>query len=155
MTTIENNLKNLGITLPQPAAPVASYVPFSIVGQTLYISGQLPVQPDGQMIKGHLGDTVSIEDGQQAAKFCAINILAQARAAVGGDLSRIKKLVKLGAFVASTPSFTDHPKVVNGASDLMVAALGDAGKHARFAVGVPSLPFGVAVEIDAIFEISA
>jgi enamine deaminase RidA (YjgF/YER057c/UK114 family) len=153
MSTIEQNLEKLGVALPAPAVPVASYVPYVISGKTLYISGQLPVV-NGEMIKGTLGRDVSIEQGQDAARACAVSILAQAKAALAGDLSRITRLVKLGGFVASTPDFFDHPKIINGASDLMVAALGDAGKHARFAVGVSALPFGVAVEIDAIFEIA-
>lgn len=154
MSSIEQKLKDLGITLPVPAAPVASYVSTVISGQTLYVSGQLPIAADGTMIKGILGGSVDTAQGSEAAKACAINILAQTKMALGGDLSRITRLVKLGAFVASTPDFNEHPKVVNGASDLMVAVLGDAGKHARSSVGVPSLPLGVAVEIDAIFEIA-
>jgi enamine deaminase RidA (YjgF/YER057c/UK114 family) len=150
---IQARLKDMGIVLPQPAAPAANYVPFVISGKSLYVSGQLPVK-DGVMVKGCLGDNVSIEQGQEAAKLCAVNLLAQANAALGGDLSRVVRCVKLGGFVASTPQFFDQPKVMNGASDFMVAALGDAGKHARFAVGVPSLPFGVAIEVDAIFEIA-
>jgi enamine deaminase RidA (YjgF/YER057c/UK114 family) len=153
MTSIDQRLSDLGVTLPAPAAPVASYVPFVISGKTLYISGQLP-SANGEMIKGCLGKDVSIEKGQEAAKLCAINILAQAKAAAGGDFSKIVRLVKLGGFVAGTPEFFDHPKVLNGASDFLVAALGDAGKHARFAVGVAALPFGAAVEIDAIFEVA-
>ncbi len=149
---IEENLINKKITLPTPAAPVANYLPYSISGNNLYISGQLPMQ-DGNLIKGKLGDDLGSEDGVKAAELCAINILAQAKMALGGDFSKIKKLVKLGAFVACTPDFHDHPVIVNGASDLMVDILGDAGKHARFAVGVSSLPLNVAVEIDAIFEI--
>ncbi len=153
MSSIEQKLKDLNITLPIPAAPVASYVTTVISGNTLYVSGQLPIAADGSMIKGTLGNNVDTAQGAEAAKACAINLLAQAKAALNGDLSRITRLVKLGAFVASTADFTEHPKVVNGASDLMVAVLGDAGKHARSSVGVSSLPLGVAVEIDAIFEI--
>jgi enamine deaminase RidA (YjgF/YER057c/UK114 family) len=150
---VQDRLKELGITLPTPAAPAANYVPFVLSGSKLYISGQLPVK-DGVMIKGHLGKDVSIEQGQEAAKLCAINILAQVNAALGGNLDRIVRCNKLGGFVASTPDFYDHPKVVNGASDFMVAALGDAGKHARAAVGVAALPFGVAVEVEAVFEVA-
>lgn len=153
MTDINARLATLGIELPTPAAPVASYVPFVISGNTLYISGQLPRQGD-VLLKGCLGNGTSIEEGQAAAKVCAIHILAQAKIALGGDLSRIKRLVKMGGFVASTADFFDHPKVINGASDLMLDVLGDAGKHARFALGVSALPFGAAVEIDAIFEIA-
>jgi enamine deaminase RidA (YjgF/YER057c/UK114 family) len=121
---------------------------------SLYISGQLPTK-DGAMVKGCLGGGTTLEQGQEAARLCAINILAQVSAALDGDLSRIGRCVKLGGFVTSTPDFFDQPKVMNGASDFMVAALGDAGRHARFAVGVPSLPFGAAVEVDAVFQISA
>lgn len=154
MSHIKARLKDMGIILPTPAAPVASYVPYIISGNQLYISGQLPVK-DGAMIKGLLGKDVSLEQGQEAAKLCAINILAQANLALTGHLERIVRCVRLGGFVASTPDFTDHPKVVNGASDVMVATFAEHGKHARAAVGVASLPFGVAVEVDAIFEIAA
>lgn len=150
---IQTRLKELGVTLPTPATPAANYVPFVLSGPTLYVSGQLPAK-DGVMIKGHLGKDVSLEQGQEAAKLCAVNILAQVNAALGGNLGRVVRCVKLGGFVASMPEFFDHPKVMNGASDFMVAALGDAGKHARFAVGVSALPFGVAVEVDAVFEVS-
>lgn len=153
MTSISARLEKLGITLPTPAAPVASYVPFVITGNTLYISGQLPRQGD-VMIKGCCGKDASLEQAQEAAKVCAIHILAQAKIALDGDLSRVKRLVKLGGFVASSPDFFDHPKVINGASDLMLEVFGDAGKHARFALGVAALPFGALVEIDAIFEIA-
>jgi len=150
---IQARLKELGITLPTPAAPAANYVPFVLSGSSLYVSGQLPVK-DGVMIKGCLGKDATIEQGQEAAKLCAVNILAQVNAALGGDLSRVKRCVKLGGFVASTPDFFDQPKVVNGASDFIVAVLGDVGKHARAAVGVAALPFGVAVEVDAVFEVT-
>ncbi|MEZ0260554.1 MAG: RidA family protein [Alphaproteobacteria bacterium] len=148
---IDARLAALGITIPDLAPPVANYVPFTISGKTLYISGQLP-GAGGQMTKGHLGKDVSLEDGQKAARVCAINIVAQAKAALG-DLDKISRCLRLGGFVASTPEFTDHPKVVNGASDLIVEVFGDAGKHARAAVGVSALPLGAAVEVDAIFEI--
>jgi enamine deaminase RidA (YjgF/YER057c/UK114 family) len=151
MSAIDDRLKSLGITIPELAPPVANYVPFTISGKTLYISGQLP-GAGGQMTKGHLGKEVSLEDGQKAARVCAINIIAQAKAALG-DLDKISRCLRLGGFVASTPEFTDHPKVVNGASDLIVEVFGDAGKHARAAVGVSALPLGAAVEVDAIFEI--
>jgi len=153
-SAIQERLQSLGVTLPTPAAPVANYVPFVIAGKTLYISGQLPVGLDGQMVKGQLGRDATLEQGQEAARLCAVNILAQANAALGGDLSRIARCVKLGGFVASTSDFFDHPKVINSASDLIVGALGDAGRHARFAVGVAALPFGAAVEVDAIFELA-
>ncbi|MDE1153045.1 MAG: RidA family protein [Micavibrio sp.] len=149
---IQNRLTALGITLPQLAAPLANYVPFTISGNTLYISGQLPSK-DGQVMKGLLGDNTSVEQGQEAARLCAINIIAQASAALGGDLGRVVRCLRLGGFVASTQSFFDQPKVINGASDLIVAVFADAGKHARAAVGVSALPLGAAVEVDAIFEI--
>lgn len=151
--SVSKRLADLGLTLPAAAAPVASYVAAVRSGNLLFISGQLPVE-NGQMIKGHLGGTVTLEDGQRAAKLCALNILAQAQAALG-DLERITRCVKLSGFVACTPDFTDHPKVINGASDLMVAVFEDKGKHARAAVGVPSLPLGASVEVEAIFEVAA
>lgn len=149
---VEKELEKLGLKLPVPAVPVANYVPWVISGKTLYVSGQLPAG-DGGLVKGTLGRDLSVEQGALAARLCALSILAQVKAATGGDFSKVARCVKLGAFVASTLEFFDHPKVVNGASDLMVAALGDKGKHARFAVGVPCLPLGAAVEIDAIFEL--
>lgn len=152
MSDIQKNLAALGVTLPDVKPPVANYVPTTRSGNLLYVSGQLPVK-DGEMVKGHLGKDVSVEAGQEAAKICALNILAQVNAALGGDLGRIVSCLKVTGFVASTPEFTDHPKVINGASDFLVAALGDAGKHARAAVGVPSLPLGAAVEVEAIFEV--
>jgi enamine deaminase RidA (YjgF/YER057c/UK114 family) len=150
--TIDAKLASLGLTLPEPAAPVASYVAAVEAGGMLYISGQLPFI-DGALVKGTLGNDVSIEDGQKAAQACGLMLIAQIKKALGGDLSRVKRIVKLGAFVSSTADFTDQPKVVNGASDLMEAVFGDAGKHARSAVGVPALPLGAAVEIDAIVEL--
>ncbi len=141
------------MVLPKIEPPVANYVPFTIAGNTLYISGQLPVM-DGVVIKGLLGKDASIDQGKDAACLCAINILAQANAALDGNLDRIVRCLRLGGFVASTPDFFDHPKVINGASDLIVAVFGDAGKHARAAVGVAALPLGASVEVDAIFEIS-
>jgi enamine deaminase RidA (YjgF/YER057c/UK114 family) len=151
-SAIEQRLKTLGITLPQLAAPVANYVPFTRSGATLYISGQLP-GAGPQMVKGILGRDLDVEKGREAAKLCAIAIIAQARAALDGDLDRVVRCLRLGGFVASTPDFTDHPKVVNGASDLIVEVFGDAGRHARAAVGVSALPLGAAVEVDAIFEV--
>ncbi len=149
---ISERLTALNIVLPQLAAPLANYVPYTISGNTLYISGQLPSK-DGHLIKGQLGENMSVEEGQEAAKACAINIIAQANAALNGDLSRITRCLRLGGFVASTHDFYDHPKVINGASDLIVAVFAEAGKHARAAVGVAALPLGAAVEVDAIFEI--
>lgn len=145
-------LKEAGITLPQMTLPVANYVSFVITGNLLYISGQLPIA-DRQVSKGCLGKDVTVEQGYEAARTCALNIVAQASAALEGDLERIVRCVKLGGFVACTADFTEHPKVVNGASDFIVSVFGDAGKHARAAVGVPSLPFGACVEVEAVFEI--
>jgi enamine deaminase RidA (YjgF/YER057c/UK114 family) len=149
--SIQDKLKSLGITLPQAAAPAANYVPWVISGNQVFVSGQLPMEDGKIAVAGRLGDNVSLEDGQRAARLCAVNILAQARAALG-DLDRVTRIVRLGGFVASAVSFTDQPKVVNGASDLMVEVFGDKGRHARAAVGVNTLPLGVAVEIDAIIE---
>ena len=150
--SILSRLADLGIVLPAVTPPVASYVPVVIEGNLIFVSGQLPVR-DGDMIKGHLGRDVSLEEGQRAAQLCALNILAQVSAALDGQLDRIARCVKLGGFVACTSDFTDHPKVINGASDLMLQVLGDAGKHARAAVGVPSLPLGAAVEVEAVFAL--
>lgn len=152
MSKINSRLKEMGVVLPVLVPPVANYVPFTISGSTLYISGQLPFL-DGVVMKGLLGKDASIEQGKDAACLCAINIIAQAHAALGGDLDRVVRCLRLGGFVASTPEFFDHPKVINGASDLIVAVFGDAGKHARAAVGVAALPLGASVEVDAIFEI--
>lgn len=145
-------LAELGLTLPTPAAPAANYMPFVKSGSQIHIAGQLPKLGDN-MITGKLGEKLSIEEGQKAAKACAINLLAQANAATGGNLDRVKRVVKINVFVNSTPDFVDQPKVANGASDFLVEVLGDAGRHARSAVGVATLPFGVAVEIDGIFEV--
>ena len=151
---LKAKLKELGYELPEAAAPAANYVPYVIADDDmLFVAGQIPFLNGQAMHQGRLGENFTIEQGVEAARACALNILAQALAATGGDFSKVKRLVKLGAFVNCTPDFTDHPVVVNGASDLMVAVMGDAGKHARFAVGAPSLPRGVAVEIDAIFEL--
>jgi enamine deaminase RidA (YjgF/YER057c/UK114 family) len=150
---IDRKLEELGLTLPQAAAPVASYVPTVLANGMLHISGQLPFK-DGQLVTGRVGDGVSLEDAQEAAKLCALMLVAQMKAALG-TLGRVERIVKLGVFVNSTGDFTDQPKVANGASDLMVALFGEAGKHARSAVGVPVLPLGAAVEIDAIVQVSA
>ena len=152
--TIEEKLAELGLTLPQPAAPVAAYVPVVIAGGMAYVSGQVSMK-DGVLIKGRLGETMGPEEGIAAAQACGLMIVAQLKAALGGDLSRVEKIVKLGAFVSSTADFVDQPKVANGASELMVALFGEAGRHSRSAVGVPVLPLGVAVEIDAIVAIRA
>ena len=150
--SIEAKLAELGITLPEPAAPVAAYVPVVIAGGLAHVSGQLPFV-GGALVKGRLGEDVSLEDGYAAARACGLMILAQVKAALG-SLDRVERVVKLGGFVSSTADFTDQPKVVNGASELMALVFGDAGKHARSAVGVPVLPLGAAVEVDAIFAIS-
>jgi enamine deaminase RidA (YjgF/YER057c/UK114 family) len=141
-------LAELGIVLPEPAAPVAAYVPVVIAGGLAHVSGQLPFI-DGVLVKGRLGEDVNTGEGYEAARACALMILAQLKAALG-SLERVERIVKLGAFVSSTPDFTEQPKVANGASELMVAVFGEAGKHARSAVGVPVLPLGAAVEVDAI-----
>lgn len=149
---VEARLATLGIALPDAPNPVANYVPTALVGNLLFISGQVSKAGDGTLVKGQLGGTMSVEEGQQAARLCALNILAQARAALG-SLDRIAQLVRLTGFVSATPDFTQHPQVINGASDLMVEVLGDAGRHTRVAVGVASLPLGCAVEIDAIVRV--
>jgi enamine deaminase RidA (YjgF/YER057c/UK114 family) len=153
MSVVEQRLKDLDIELPIPAAAVANYVPYVITGNLVFISGQLPLENGKPAVLGKLGAEVSVEDGTRAARLCGLGLLAQLRAAVG-DLDRVKRAVRLTAFVASDPTFTDQPKVVNGASDLMVEVLGDAGRHARVAVGAPSLPLNVAVEIEGVFEIA-
>lgn len=153
MSQIETRLAELGVTLPDAPAPAANYVPWVISGNTVFISGQISQNANG-MIKGKLGADLTIEDGAEAAKCCAISLLAQLKAATGGKIDRMVRLVKLVGFVNSTADFTDQPKVINGASDFFVAALGDAGRHARSAVSAASLPFGVAVEIEAFFEIA-
>ncbi len=147
---IEGKLGELGITLPKAAAPVASYQPLVVSGGMAYVSGQLPFV-DGQLVTGKLGDTVGLEQGQQAARACGLMILAQLKAA--GLLERVRQVVKLGGFVASVPGFSDQPKVVNGCSDLMAEVFGEAGRHARSAVGVPVLPLDAAVEVDAIIAL--
>jgi enamine deaminase RidA (YjgF/YER057c/UK114 family) len=152
---IETRLAELGIVLPPAAAAAGNYVPFVVSGNTVFLAGQLPFKDGKLATLGRLGDTVSIEDGYQAARLCAINIIAQIKAAAGGDLDRVTRIIRLGGFVAGTAEFTDQPKVVNGASDLIVEVFGDIGRHARTAVGAPSLPLNVPVEIDAIVELSA
>lgn len=152
MADIDAKLKELGLTLPDAPAPAANYVPFVQVGDLVHVSGQISQGPDGP-IKGRLGENMTTEQGAAAAQTCALSLLAQVRAACGGDLSRLVRVIKLTGFVNSTPDFGDHPKVINGASDTMVEVLGDAGRHARSAVGVANLPFGVAVEIEGIFQI--
>jgi enamine deaminase RidA (YjgF/YER057c/UK114 family) len=150
--SIDARLAELGINLPTAAPPVATYVPAVLVGNLLHISGQLPFDEIGALITGRLGEDIVIERGQHAAERCAVMLIAQMKAALG-DLDRVERIVKLGAFVASGAHFTDQPKVANGASELMVSVFGDAGRHARSAVGVPVLPLGAAVEIDAIVAV--
>ncbi len=152
MTPIETRLADLSVTLPDAPAPAANYVPFVTVGNLVHVSGQIS-QDAGGLVKGRLGADLDIAAGAAAARLCAISLLAQVRNACGGDFSRIVRAVKLTGFVNSTPDFTDQPKVINGASDFLVAVLGDAGRHARSAVSAASLPLGVAVEIEGIFEI--
>tara|TARA_R110002124_G_scaffold230695_2_gene395835 strand:- start:255 stop:713 length:459 start_codon:yes stop_codon:yes gene_type:complete len=150
--SITKRLKELGVNLPDAPAPAANYVPFVQVGNILYVSGQISNDPNG-FITGKLGAGMAVEAGADAAKSCAISLLAQVKAACDGDIERLIRVIKLTGFVNSTPDFTDQPKVINGASDFLVEALGDAGRHARSAVSAPSLPLGVAVEIEGIFEI--
>lgn len=151
---IAARLKEMGISLPQAAAPAANYVSYVISGNVLHISGQLPIEDGKIAVTGHLGRNVDVATGQRAAELCVINILAQASAALGGDLSRIKRVIKLNGFVASVPEFVEQHLVINGASNLIANVLGDAGKHARAAVGMAALPLNAAVEIDAIMEIA-
>ncbi|WP_136440059.1 RidA family protein [Pacificoceanicola onchidii] len=150
---IESRLTELGLTLPDAPAPAANYVPYVLTGNTLYVSGQISMK-DGALICGKLGDDMDVEAGAAAAQSCALSLLAQVRAACGGDLGKLKRVLKLTGFVNSTPDFTDQPKVINGASDTMVAVLGDAGRHSRSAVSAAALPLGVAVEIEGIFELA-
>lgn len=151
-SAIETKLAELGVTLPDAPAVAGNYVPYVVTGDLVFVSGQISMNADG-LITGKLGDDFTVEQGMEAAKACAINLLTQLKAACGGDLDRLVRVVKLGGFVNSTPDFIDQPKVINGASDFLVAALGDKGPHARAAVSAPSLPMGVAVEIDGVFEI--
>ncbi|OAV49945.1 hypothetical protein A6U98_14985 [Rhizobium sp. WYCCWR10014] len=151
---IAARLIEMGITLPEAAAPAANYVPYVISGNLLYISGQLPLEGGKVTVSGHLGKTVDVAMGQRGAELCAINILAQAKAALGGDLGRIRRVIKLNGFIASAPDFVEQHLVINGASNLIAGVLGEAGKHARAAVGMAALPLNAAVEIDAIMEIA-
>ena len=151
---IAARLSELGIELPPPGPPAGNYVPHVVTGNLVYISGQVPLENGQVQFIGKLGQDFGIEEGQQAARLCMLNVLARVSAAVDGDLDRVTRCVKIGGFVNAAPDFGDHPKVINGASDLTAEVFGDIGAHARFAVGVGSLPFGCAVEVDAIFEIS-
>jgi enamine deaminase RidA (YjgF/YER057c/UK114 family) len=150
--TVEARLAKLGVVLPKPAAPAGAYVAYVLTGNLVFVSGQIPVWEGELRFLGRLGENIALEDGYQAARLCGLNLLAQVRDACAGDLDRVRRVVKLGGFVNAVPSFADHPKVVNGASDLMLDAFGEVGRHARFAVGAPSLPLGVAVEVDGVFE---
>ncbi len=152
--TIDAKLEELGITLPTPTVPAANYVPFVITGNTVYVSGQLPMVGGELLHVGTVGDDITIEQAQEAARACGLNIIAHVKSACGGDLDRVTQCLKVGGFVNAIPGFTQQPAVINGTSDLMVEVFGDAGRHARFAVGAGSLPFGVSVEVDAVFEIS-
>jgi enamine deaminase RidA (YjgF/YER057c/UK114 family) len=151
-SAIEQRLAAEGLELPAAAAPAANYVPFAIAGRLIMVAGQMPFRDGRIAVTGRLGAEVSLAEGQEAARLCALNLLAQAKAACGGDLDQLSRCLKLGGFVACTAEFTDHPEVVNGASDLIVKAMGGAGQHARFAVGCASLPRNAAVEVEAIFE---
>lgn len=154
MNAIERRLADAGITLPEAPLPAANYVPAAIGQGLLFVAGQVPLQGGKVAVTGKVGTEVSLEEGIRAARICAINILAQAKAALDGDLERIARCLKVQGFVNCAPDFVDHPKIVNGASDLLVLALGEAGRHARFAVGAPSLPLGAAVEVDATFALT-
>ena len=153
MTTPEERLQELGVSLPAPAVPVAAYVPCVRTGSLVYVSGQVPVLDGKPSHLGHLGDNVDLEDGRAAARTCAVNVLAALKAELG-ELSRVRRVVKVTGFVASTPDFTDHPKVINAASELFGDDFGDAGRHARAAIGVAALPLGVPVEVEAIVEVA-
>ncbi|MEL6510239.1 MAG: RidA family protein [Pseudomonadota bacterium] len=152
MSNFETKLAEMGVILPDASAPLANYVPFVQVGDIVHVSGQISNGPDG-FLTGKLGADMTVEEGAAAAKSCAISLLSQVKAACGGDLDRLVRVVKLVGFVNSTADFTDQPKVINGASDFMAEALGDAGQHARSAVSAASLPFGVAVEVEGLFQI--
>lgn len=155
MNTIEEKLVAAGVTLPDPSAPAANYVPFVQTGNLVFVSGQIPMQDGELRYPGRLGDEVDLEEGIKAARLCAINLLAHLKVACEGDLTRVSRVVRLGGFVASTAEFEQHPAVVNGASDLMVAVFGKDGAHARAAVGVAALPLGVCVEVEGVFELEA
>jgi enamine deaminase RidA (YjgF/YER057c/UK114 family) len=153
MDRYDETLAEMGLAIPELPAPVANFVPYVAAGNLVYVSGQIPLSEGRVAFVGKLGREFTVDEGREAARACALSILAAVRRACGGDLDRVVRCVRLGGFVNSTPEFTDQPEVMNGASDVMVAVLGDRGRHARAAVGVNSLPRGVAVEVDAIFEI--
>ena len=153
MGTIDKRLQELGVTIPEPAAPVANYVGCVRAGNLVFTSGQVPLKDGKFHFQGKVGGDISVEQGAEAAKLCAINVIAQVKGALGGDLDRVKRVVKLVVFVNGTPEFTEQPKVANGASDLMVEVFGDKGKHARSAVGSGSLPLNVSVEVEGVFEV--
>lgn len=153
MSAIDARLSELGLTLPQAAAPAANYVPYVQSGNLVFVSGQITLENGDLQYVGRVGEDFTTEQAYEAAKLCGLNLIAQVKAACGGDLDRVTRVVRLGGFVSCTPGFTDQPKVINGASDLMAEVFGEAGKHARAAVGVNSLPLGVAVEVDGVFEI--
>lgn len=154
MNRYEQVIAELGLTIPEPAAPVANFVPYVVTGKLVYISGQIPLQAGRAVFVGKLGADFTVEEGQEAARICALQVLALIRRACGGDLDKVVRCVRLGGFINSTPEFTNQPQVMNGASDLIVSVFGERGRHARAAVGVNSLPGGVAVEVDAVFEIA-
>jgi enamine deaminase RidA (YjgF/YER057c/UK114 family) len=150
---IEQRLSEIGVTIPAPGEAAGNYLPHVTTGNLVYLSGQVPLENGMRKFVGKLGKDISVEDGQKAARLCALNLLARLKTACSGDLDRVARCVKVTGFVNATPDFGDHPKVINGASDFMFQVFGDAGRHARSAVGMGSLPFGVAVEVEAIFEI--
>lgn len=154
MSNVDARLEKSGIKLPTPPAPVASYVPYVLSGKYLFVSGQVTLSPEGLKYVGTVGKDLTLEDGKAAARLCAINVLAQLKAACGGDLDKVKRVVKLTVFVNAVAGFTQHPEVANGASDLLVEVFGEAGKHSRSAVGAASLPRNVATEVEAIVEIA-
>ncbi len=153
-SAVEQNLTSLGIAIPEPATPLANYVPYVVTGNLVVVSGQGPLREGKPAFTGKVGEGLSVEQGREAAQLCFLNVLAQLRAACGGDLGRVRRVVRLGGFVAAPPGFIDHAGVMNGASDLAVQLWGDAGRHARTTVGVPSLPRDFAVEVEGLFEIA-